>query len=83
MGRQITINGIEYTILVQFTSENTQKEYIIYSTLEPDDGEIDLYSGVLEGDRVEQVKTPEEIEMIEKMIATITTIPQEEYKLKK
>ena len=83
MGRQITINGIEYTILVQFTSENTQKEYIIYSTLEPDDGEIDLYSGVLEGDHVEQVKTPEEIEMIEKMIATITTIPNEEYKLKK
>ena len=35
MKDKITIDGIEYTILVKFTSESTNKDYIIYSTLEP------------------------------------------------
>ena len=81
MNDKITINDVEYTILVKFTSEKTDKDYIIYSTLEPKDHIIDIYSGILNGDTVEEVNTKEEQLIIEKMINTIATDPTVEYKL--
>ncbi len=83
MKDKIIINGIEYTILVKFTSKATEKDYIIFSTLEPVDNDIEIYSGILNGDVVEKVDTPEEQEIIDKMISTITTIPEEQRKIKK
>ena len=81
MIEKITINGIEYTVLVKFTSEKTEKDYIIYSTLEPKDHIIDIYSGILNNDYVEEVDTEEEQQIIDKMISTLATIPNTKYKL--
>ena len=69
MQEKITINGVEYTILVKFTSENTEKDYIIYSTLEAHDQIIEIYSGILNGDIIEEVNTQEEEQIIDKMIS--------------
>ncbi len=81
MQEKITIKDIEYTILVKVTSENTNKDYIIYSTLEPKDHIIDIYSGVLNGDKVEEVNTEEEKTIIDKMISTLATTPTDKYRL--
>ena len=81
MKDKITIEGIEYTILVKFTSDNTNKDYIIYSTLEPHNHIIDIYSGILNEDTVEEVNTKEEQNIIDKMISTLATTPNEKYKL--
>jgi len=81
MLEKITIGGIEYTVLVQFTSENTNKEYIIYSTLEPKDHIIDIYSGILNEDTIEEVETKEEQKIIDKMISTLSTKNNEKYNL--
>ena len=81
MNDKITINDVEYTILVKFTSENTNKDYIIYSTLEPEDHVINIYSGILNGDTIEEVNTKEEKEIIEKMVATLSTKTSDNYNL--
>ncbi|MBQ4030631.1 MAG: hypothetical protein II625_02640 [Bacilli bacterium] len=81
MKEKIIINDIEYTILVKFTSESTNKDYIIYSTLEPKDHIIEIYSGILNNDTVEEVDTKEEQLIIDKMISTLATRPNEVYKL--
>ena len=81
MKEKIIINDIEYTILVKFTSESTNKDYIIYSTLEPKDHIIEIYSGILNNDTVEEVDTKEEQQIIDKMISTLATIPNTKYKL--
>jgi len=81
MKDKITIDGIEYTILVKFTSESTNKDYIIYSTLEPVDHIIDIYSGILNKDTIEEVNTKEEQTIIEKMISTLSTKANEKYHL--
>lgn len=81
MKDKITIDGIEYTILVKFTSESTNKDYIIYSTLEPVDHIIDIYSGILNKDTIEEVNTKEEQTIIEKMISTLSTKANEKYRL--
>ena len=83
MLEKITIAGIEYTVLVQFTSEKTNRDYIIYSTLEPKNHIIDIYSGVLNGDLIEEVTTEEEQQIIDKMISTLATTPKGTYKLVK
>ena len=44
-------------VQITFFSEK-DKDYIIYSTLEPKDHIIDIYSGILNGDTVEEVKKP-------------------------
>ncbi len=81
MQEKIIINDVEYTILVKFTSENTNKDYIIYSTLEPHEHIIDVYAGIINDNRIEEVNTKEEQQIIEKMISTIATTPGEKYKL--
>ena len=81
MQEKITINGQEFTVLVKFTSENTNKEYLIYSTLEPVNHIIDVYSGVLNNGKVEEITTKEEQLIIDKMISTLATNPGEKYKL--
>ena len=83
MKEKITINGVEYTILVKFTSEATNKDYIIYSTLEPKDHYIDIYSGILNKDQVEEVNTEDEQAIIDKMIATLNTKANEQYRIVK
>ncbi len=83
MNDKIIINGIEYTILVKFTSKATEKDYIIFSTLEPVDNEIELLHGILKDGQVYEVDTPEEQEIIAKMTSTITTIPEAPNKRKK
>jgi hypothetical protein len=81
MLEKITIGGVEYTVLVQFTSENTNKDYIIYSTLEPKNHIIDIYSGILNEDTIEEVETEEEQAIIDKMISTLSTKNNEQYNL--
>lgn len=83
MQEKITINNIEYTILVKFTSEKTNKDYIIYSTLEPKNHIIDIYSGLLNGKSIEEVTTEEEKTIIDKMISTLSTTPEKKYHLVK
>lgn len=78
----ITVNNKQYTILVKFTSENTNKNYIIYSNLIPVDNVIDIYSGILNGDIIEEVTTKDEQLIIDKMIATLSTKAKEKYILK-
>ena len=81
MQDKIIINGVEYTILVKFTSASTEKDYVIYSTLEPKDHIIDIYSGVFNDGKIESVQTEEEQKIIEKMITTLSAKANEKYNL--
>jgi len=69
----------EYTILVKFTSATNNKDYIIYTDFLKENNIINCYANIYNNDKLEEITTKEEIDMIEKMINTISSTGKYKY----
>lgn len=70
-------------ILFTFESKQTKKKYVTYTDFSKDqEGNINCWSSILEGEKLISIETEEEFEWINKILQTIMVSTKVKYRMK-
>lgn len=71
----------EYDILMSFTSDNTGKDYVVYTDFTKEDNTIKCYASVYEDGKLSKIDTEEENNIVEAMLQTLSETAKTKYQL--
>lgn len=71
----------EYDILMSFTSENTGKDYVMYTDFTKEDNTIKCYASIYEDGKLSKIDTEEENNIVEAMLQTLSETAKTKYQL--
>lgn len=71
----------EYDILMSFTSDNTGKDYVVYTDFTKEDNTIKCYASIYEDGKLSKIDTEEENNIVEAMLQTLSETAKTKYQL--